>query len=146
MLTKKQILTLLNCYVRPAWKHQRETNPTTPDTPHAFDDWRHSQVLAAVGRPGLRACANSDYCALVAHFAALAGREDEALRWLLRADGDRRRRIETRLVAAMERGGYGPSYAQRIARDKFGRAVEDLDERELVDLSRTITARGSARA
>jgi hypothetical protein len=47
-----------------------------------FDDWRRDQVMAAVERPGISKIDRSQWRTVAAHFAALAGREDEALRLL----------------------------------------------------------------
>jgi hypothetical protein len=50
------------------------------DDGETFDTWRHAQVMAAVGKPGLTACSHEDFRPLRAHFLTLAGRDDAAFR------------------------------------------------------------------
>lgn len=50
------------------------------DAGETFDSWRHAQVMAAVGKPGLTACSHEDFRPLRAHFYTLAGRDDAAFR------------------------------------------------------------------
>jgi hypothetical protein len=48
-----------------------------------FNSWRHEQVMAAVGKPGLTACSHEDFRPLRAHFFTLAGRDSAAFRDLM---------------------------------------------------------------
>jgi hypothetical protein len=50
------------------------------DDAETFDKWRHAQVMAAVGKPGLTACSHEDFRPLRAHFFTLAGRDESAFR------------------------------------------------------------------
>lgn len=50
------------------------------DDGETFNTWRHAQVMAAVGKPGLTACSHEDFRPLRAHFFTLAGRDAEAFR------------------------------------------------------------------
>lgn len=51
----------------------------------SFDEFRREEVMAAVARPGLSACDGDHYCDLMGHFCAAAGKDDEALKWFLKA-------------------------------------------------------------
>jgi hypothetical protein len=48
-----------------------------------FNTWRHEQVMAAVGRPGLSACDHADYRPLMAHFKILSGDDAGAFQDLM---------------------------------------------------------------
>jgi hypothetical protein len=50
------------------------------DDNETFNTWRHAQVMAAVGKPGLTACSHEDFRPLRAHFLTLAGRDADAFR------------------------------------------------------------------
>lgn len=43
-----------------------------------FENWRHEQCLAAVGKPGLRACHHGDFQDLLSHFYTLSGDTERA--------------------------------------------------------------------
>lgn len=58
-----------------------------------FDEWRSEQVMDAVNRPGITACDHVHFCDLMAHFKIAAGKEDEALRWLLRGGKNSERQL-----------------------------------------------------
>ncbi len=58
-----------------------------------FDEWRAEEVMAAVGRPGLTACDHGHFCDLMAHFKIAAGKEDEALHWILKGGKNTERQI-----------------------------------------------------
>lgn len=47
-----------------------------------FNAWRHAQVLAACGRPGVSALDRAQWREAAAHFLTLAGQEDEAFAML----------------------------------------------------------------
>lgn len=58
-----------------------------------FDEWRSEEVMAAVNRPGVTACDHAHFCDLMAHFKIAAGKEDEALHWLLKGGKNTERQI-----------------------------------------------------
>ena len=58
-----------------------------------FDEWRGEQVMEAVNRPGITACDHIHFCDLMAHFKIAAGKEDEALHWLLTGGKNTERQI-----------------------------------------------------
>jgi hypothetical protein len=58
-----------------------------------FDEWRSEEVMAAVNRPGVTACDHAHFCDLMAHFKIAAGKEDEAMRWLLRGGKNSERQL-----------------------------------------------------
>jgi hypothetical protein len=59
----------------------------------SFDEWRADEVHAAVGRDGVSSCDEDQFCDLMGHFCAAAGREEEALTWYLRARKNTERQI-----------------------------------------------------
>ena len=106
-----------------------------------FDTWRHAQVLEACGKAGLRLAGNSDYNAIAARFESLAGEDGRALNRLMAAETEHRRQLETVLVRTLAAGGFGNTYAETIARSRFGRSVMDLDDGQLRQLVMTVKAR-----
>ena len=64
----------------------------------SFEDFRAEQVMAAVNKPGLTACDEIHYCDLMGHFKTLAGKEEEALRWFLRAGKNAGRQLAWGIV------------------------------------------------
>ena len=58
-----------------------------------FDEWRSEQVMEAVNRPGITACDHVHFCDLMAHFKIAAGKEDEALHWLMKGGKNSERQI-----------------------------------------------------
>jgi hypothetical protein len=54
---------------RAAFDHQSELGLVDSN----FNTWRHDQVMAAVGQPGLTACSHGDYRPLMARFKILSG-------------------------------------------------------------------------
>ena len=111
-----------------------------------FDTWRREEVERCTGKPGLRACDNSDFNRLLAHFESLAGEDGRAMDALVREATEPRRQAEAALVLAMDRAGLGPAYVEKIARDKFKCAVTDASVRQLHQLIITVNARAAARA
>ncbi len=55
------------------------------DDGETFDTWRHTQCMAAVGRPGITACNHGDFRPLLAHFQTLAGDDSSAFRSLMKS-------------------------------------------------------------
>lgn len=148
-LSHKQISFAMRAFILPAWRRAvrlaGEAGETIDATDAGFTDWRHAEIMVAVGKDGLTRCENEEFADICAHFADLAGHPDQALEWHLRAGGDRRRRIEFSLNAAMQRFGLSIPYAQSICRDQFRCQVEDASDVQLVNLIRTITARGRSK-
>lgn len=115
------------------------------DSAAAFEVWRHDQVMAAVGKPGLRACCNDDYSALQAHFNDLAGKTGAAFEHHVRAQNEKRRQLEHELVRIMEQGGLDAAYVDAIARAQFKCSTMDCDDKQLTRLLYTIKNRARAR-
>lgn len=67
----------------------------------SFDDWRHEQVMDAVGRSGLTECDQSHYCDLMGHFLTAASRDAEALDWYLRNSKNPERQIAWKIAKAL---------------------------------------------
>lgn len=59
----------------------------------AFDPWRREEIQAAVGRDGLTACDEANFCDLMGHFCAGAGKEEDALKWFLKSSKNSERQI-----------------------------------------------------
>ena len=79
-MTKRETIPLAIA-ARQAYAHQADLANLEPG--ETFDSWRHAQVLAVVGKPGLTACSHDDYRPLMAHFQHLAGRDASAYRNLV---------------------------------------------------------------
>jgi hypothetical protein len=62
----------------------RQSEAGLLDNGETFDTWRHTQCMAAVGRPGITACYHEDFRPLLAHFQTLAGDDASAFRSLLK--------------------------------------------------------------
>jgi hypothetical protein len=59
----------------------------------SFDQWRHEEVQAAVGRDGLTSCDHGHFCDLMGHFKTAAGKDHEALTWYLKGSKNNERQI-----------------------------------------------------
>lgn len=70
-------ITAVICEARQAYAYQK------PGI--SFDAFRAEEVMASVGRPGLTACDDGHFCELMGHFCTGSGKDDEALKWYLKA-------------------------------------------------------------
>ncbi len=102
-----------------------------------FNTWRHDQVMAICGKPGLTACHHGDYRPLMAHFKTLSGDDAGAFRDLMRtgpssdhsAPGDThesRRQIANHIAQAISAhlkagGKIGVGYLIYVTRQKTRR-------------------------
>lgn len=78
-LTREETTNLV-LQAREAFDHQNRLGRIEPG--QSFDDWRHDQVMDAVGVPGISKIARSEWRKVKAHFLALSGRDDEAFKLL----------------------------------------------------------------
>lgn len=114
-----------------------------------FNDWRHAQQLAAVGKGSLRACTQSDYLALRGHFRNLIGDIRQALRDHVASETQ-----GVRVALAKLRQECGKAadvieapwdYAASICRTRYGCAPEELAEKKVwvlvFDLRRNVQRR-----
>lgn len=67
----------------------------------SFDEFRHEEVKAAVGRDGLSACDHDHFCDLMGHFKTAAGKEDEALKWFLKGSKNTERQIAWSIASTL---------------------------------------------
>ncbi len=120
---------------RKAYDRQQEAGLV--DDRETFDAWRHTQCMAAVGRPGITACNHGDFRPLLAHFQTLAGDDASAFRSLMKtgqptdhaAPGDTheaRRILAHQIAQALEShlsggGQIGVGYLIYITRQKTRR-------------------------
>jgi hypothetical protein len=74
--------TKLVMQAQEAFHYQTVLHNIEPGT--KFDDWRRDQVMACVGLPGISKIGRSHFRAVLAHFLALSGRDDEAFELLNR--------------------------------------------------------------
>lgn len=118
---------------RAAYDRQSELGLVDAD----FNTWRHEQVQAAVGQPGLTACNHSEYRPLMAHFKILSGDDSGALKDMLHTgpardhsgpgDTHEERRVLAHHIAQAIRehenagGTIGVGYVVTIARHKTRR-------------------------
>jgi hypothetical protein len=119
---------------RAAYDHQEQLGLTDGLD---FNTWRHDQVMAAVGQPGLTSCNHADYRPLMAHFKILSGDDAGAFQDLMHTgparghaepgDTHEERRIVAHHIAQAIRehqaagGTIGIGYVVAIARHKTRR-------------------------
>lgn len=119
---------------RKAFDHQEQLGLTDGLD---FNTWRHDQVMAAVGQPGLTACSHADFRPLMAHFKVLSGDDAGAFQDLMHTGpatghGDptdtheERRIVAHHIVQAIREhqaagGTIGIGYVVAIARHKTRR-------------------------
>lgn len=114
----------------------------------SFDDWRHDECEKAVGKRGLTCADNDDYETLMAHFKSLRGEDGAAMNWHVRAQTNSARVAEHVLFREIQKAsafGCGPTYFEKICRDKYKCTILEANEHQLKslrnDVRRTITAR-----
>ena len=112
----------------------------------AREAYRHSQVLAACGKLGLRCCSQDDYKAVQAHFLHILGEEGKALNAYIDHHTEPRRVAVYKVVEACQDFGFHLSYADSICRDQnHGAGLQDVDTKTLWRLVFTIRNRGLAK-
>ena len=67
----------------------------------SFDDFRHDEVMSAVGKPGLSACSQEHYSDLMGHFLTAAGKDDEALGWFMKSGKNGERQLAWKIAKAL---------------------------------------------
>lgn len=117
-----------------------------PAATRAAEDFRHTQVHAAVNKPGLTACTQDDYLPLRAHFLHLLGRDGEALNAHMAHGTEDKRVALFKLNESLAKANLPMAYAAAIARrQRHGRGIDELTAKELWQLIYTINNRGTAK-
>jgi hypothetical protein len=80
-LTHQEIRPLV-IQARQAFEHQASLGRVEPGT--TFDDWRHDQVMDAVGRAGISKVVRDEWRRVMARFLTLSGKDDQAFELLLK--------------------------------------------------------------
>jgi hypothetical protein len=97
----------------------------------AFNDWRHEQVMEAVGLPGFSACHSAHFCDLMGHFKTLAGREDQAVYWYSRAKGNSARQLAWAIMNRLAKHQWlATASAEDLARLTTPRRIPALRARQ----------------
>lgn len=109
-----------------------------------FNTWRHDEVQAECNKRGLTCCNQDDYAGLKARFLDGAGRVAEAFNWRVRAQSQQTRVARWRLDQALLEAGLAESYAAAICLDKCKCPLAEASAAQLIELSKTITARRDA--
>jgi len=132
---QKRKLSVLS---RRAWRN-------SPDA-DALDEtsFRHAQVVAAVGLPGLRACTQDHYKRIQGHFLLLLGNDAAAFEAHVRAETEPRRVARRKLNQALAEFNLPLSYAQAICRrQNRGLGLDDVGPKTLWYITFTIRNRGT---
>lgn len=110
-----------------------------------FGAWRHEEQERVVGRRSLTTATQHDYAALMAHFAAMAGLELVAGRWVSRQVEDGRNRVLYILRRdTLQRGLVYPGYPEAICRKKNRCGLGAATEKQLWHLVYTVRNRRKA--
>ena len=113
---------------------------------HQDDEWRHAEVMRAVGKNGLRCCVNDDFESVMAHFLDLAGEAGQAMEYAIKEANRDRVRAEAVLVRTMAAAGLSPAYVDKICLAQNKCQVADLtDPKAIWRLVFTIKNRGAAK-
>lgn len=101
----------------------------------AFNDWRHEEVRACVGKGGLTECVNADYLPLKAHFLALGGKFGASMKASLKSMNEPRSWALFNLMkACTEAKDVMPEamkYARGFVLNKRGISLDDADDRTI---------------
>lgn len=84
-----------------------------------FEEWRHEEVSRACSKNGLRCCTQDDYGAVKGHFLAKLGREGQAVKAIVRGEGNEGRVARFKLRKELEGAGFKWGYAEAICKSKF---------------------------
>lgn len=122
--------------------YDRQADAGLLDPSETFDDWRHAQCVAAVGKPGFTACHHDDFQPLLAHFYTLSADTEKAYEAAMKtgkptdhaAPGDTweiRRNFARQIAGAITRHGalggkIGVGYVVTLARHKTRRPTLTL--------------------
>jgi hypothetical protein len=97
----------------------------------ALREWRREQQRLAVGKDSLRDCVQSDYLKLLGHFQNLAGHAGRAVKTNMRDAVQGKKIALHKLETECERRGLDLSYPGKICRNKFKRALDEANARQL---------------
>ncbi|WP_414664884.1 hypothetical protein [Horticoccus sp. 23ND18S-11] len=117
-----------------------EANPTLAVS-KCFEAWRRVEQGKAVREQSLTRCTQDHFLPLRAHFKAMLGNGDGALRDHLRAQEEPRIRARWKLEAALAERGLDQGYAAAICRRQFKCELGDASEKQLWALFFTVTNR-----
>jgi hypothetical protein len=106
--------------------------------------WRHVQQGEAVGIQSLCECTQAHYNRLVAHFMALAGAPDAAMRTRARDFDNDRRIARYKLDEALRERGLREEYAAAICRRQYRCGLADANSHQVWRLVFTIRNRRPA--
>lgn len=110
-----------------------------------FEEWRHEQVARACDKLGLRCCTQDDYGAVKGHFLAMLGREGQALKAMVRGDGNPKRVADYKLNEALREAGLARGYAEAICRNMFGVGLAEAGVKQVWKVFYTVRNRMKAR-
>lgn len=143
---QKSILCRLAREAYDAWSGREafeEANPTL-SVSKCFEAWRRVEQGKAVGQQSLRLCTQDAFLRLRAHFKAMLGNGDGAVRDLLRNAEEKRIRARWKLQQALDQRGLDENYAGAICRRQFKCELGDASEKQLWALFFTVTNRRKA--
>lgn len=113
---------------------------------HQDDEWRHAEVMKAVGKAGLRCCVNDDFESIMAHFLDLAGESGQAMEYAIKEANRDCVRAQFVLVKTMKEAGLKPAYVDKICLTQNKCQVQDMnDPKKIWALVYTIKNRGAAK-
>lgn len=127
---------------RDAWEALRRQRPELVE---GLDDFRHAQVMHAVGKPGLTACTQDDFLPVRARFLELNGQSGAALNAHLAHGTEPKRVAMHKLNEALARAGLPLAYAAAIAKRQHKVTLDDLTVKQIWNLTFTINNRGTAK-
>lgn len=114
----------------------------------AVNEYRHAEVIKAVGKNGLRCCSQLDYKAVEGHFLNLLGQVKPAFRAHMRSATEPHRQAEAILTIAIRQAadvGITAAYAEAICKTQNKCHILECDEKQLWNLIYTIRNRAAAR-
>ena len=142
LLTKPQRV-MLTGIARRAWTQRRDAKATDA----TFDQWRHTEAIAACGSK-ISEAKRSDFDALFTAFKALAGDVSAAFDHALGAERGATndwRGWQRQILAQLARASLPWSYSQRIAQTKFRQDLETLSPDQMkavfLDTRRAVNAK-----
>jgi len=105
--------------------------------------FRHAQVAAAVGLPGLRECSQDDYSRIKGHFLNMLGEYGASFEAHVRAETEPRRVAKYKLKQACAEFNLPLSYADAICRrQNRGLGLDDVGPKTLWHIIFTVRNRG----
>ena len=107
-----------------------------------FEDWRHEQQSAAVGKESLTSCSQDDFAPLMSHGYKLAGEDGLAMKWIVRGQTNPKRVALAKLgEACLEAGVKYPDYPAAICRQRYKCELEALSPNQLWKIFYTVRNR-----